>query len=190
MFALARMAQRFVISFFVYFVLFCFVLFLLCSNYAKLNKTKKSAIVWHPTKNNRNYNGTVSFVLWCIVEFSVVVVQNETSIMNEKKNKWWLTLTHTRTNTKMWKHILLLMCDVRLFDSPALLVHCFRNLVAPVVWCCFYLLPFMGVISFTISQHRKLSSQRWANGLVNAYVQLSWSNFKHQQQQQQMYQQI
>lgn len=104
MFALARMAQRFVISFFVYFVLFCFVLFLLCSNYAKLNKTKKSAIVWHPTKNNRNYNGTVSFVLWCIVEFSAVVVQNETSIMNEKKNKWWLTHTYTYEHQNVKTH--------------------------------------------------------------------------------------
>lgn len=84
------------------------------------------------------------------------------------------TTPYTWTSTKTRKHSI--TC-VRLFDSTVVAVLCFRNLVAPVVWCCFYLPPFMGVISSTIYQHRKLcaKTKRWANGLVNAYVQLSQS---------------
>lgn len=133
-------------------------------------------------------------LLWCIVEFGAVVVQNEMSIMNERrKNKWRgrhsLHITHnTWTNTKITKHS---VTYVHLFfDSTVFAVLCFWNLVAPVVRCWFYLLPFMGVISFTIYQHRKLHqvktmSQRTSKCLRSIKLECTFK-----QRQWQMYQQI
>lgn len=114
----------------------------------------------------------------CFVEFGAVVVQNETSIMNkrerEKSNDDSCTYS-VWTDTKMRKHSI---SYVRRFDSTIVAVLCFRNLLCAGSGCLmlFLFASIYGCYLFHDLPTPKIApsqNERWANGPVNAYVQLS-----------------